>query len=396
MVMNATVKIYGATKDKNNFTGSAVILNVGKAVDFIDGKWKINKDKRFTVLVSALHNLKVYNGLFPLTSQKDAITWDQDYATSFASGVRIYYGDGKSNMDWGKKPSGVAAIHHVVPVFKSNVGAAGKMVSIKKDASFDEQEFQLVNLAGETNPDGKKSPTSDKGITPSRPGDSWGHDVVLLLSSDPGLHSYATEGGKCNFMANVSFKHLSESWVNNWGRGLDQRTPVMVGRTLLQLGYGQTSDGSVEVRNGTTKRPVAPSGAVMDALQYKRSTALNTATAKSFFLQSDQKLSSGRFLVLEHEGGLFLSCSRGNNSTFRGDSGGPLVAFLDEKRAKKPELLPGFYLVGVSYGAGLAMSEAAARAKKGEDGWLWDYANNVATSLGFFYEKLYDLRFQNV
>ena len=46
-------------------------------------------------------------------------------------------------------------------------------------------------------------------------------------------------------------------------------------------------------------------------------------------------------------------------------------------------------LVAVTSGSGSATSEDDAPT-------MWDFDNNVVTSLGFYYENLFNLRFQNV
>lgn len=388
-VMNATVMLKGTTKKKDSFTGSAAILGPGKEVVYKDQKWKVNDNKHFTVLISALHNLEVYSaeGL-PLDHNR--ITWKQDYAEDFKKKVLIEYGNKQGNMDFGSNPGSEAKIDHVVPIFQSNVEAPGKMITIKSTASQEGKQFQLLNLRGATSPDGKSSGGANDGITPvsGQEANSWAYDVVLLLSGNEALYQYAITPGKCDYM-DIDLEKLSKILINNWKDNVSA-TPVMQRSfRLAQFGYGDIRDTTVSVKTGTgtTTRPEgAGAGAVYQRLQYKCSTALSAQTADSFFIKTNQKVQNG-YLVAEHAGGLFLDCDGGNNSTFVGDSGGPLLAF--SRMQVQP--VKSAYLVGVNYGAGLATSEDDARNDK-----VWEYDNNVATSLGFFYEKLFDLRFQNV
>jgi hypothetical protein len=391
--MNATVNLVGKADDDGFLNGSAVILGPGKEVryDKTSRKWS-TINTRFTVVVSALHNLSVNadkkKKLPPLNGND--ITWNQSYADKFAQEVKIWYGAGQANMVWGSKPQANATIDHVVPIFQSNVDAEGKMITIGADRSSD-SPFQLVNLNGKTTVDGSSPATGPDGITPvvGREADSWSYDVVLLLSKDEALYTYATTPRKCDYMAGVDLKSLSDKVVNAWSTdGSKVRTPVMGGRyRLLQTGYGNTSDPKVPVKigNGMTSRPEKPSaGAVYGTLQYKRSLPKVWATAANFYFNTEHQLPNKSELVETYSGGLELNCFDGNSSTYVGDSGGPLLAFPFAGG-------PVAYLVGVTFGAGLATSLQSARNKS-----VWEYDNNVATSLGYFYENLYDLRFQNV
>jgi hypothetical protein len=394
--MNATVLLRGSGEE--DFVGSAVILGAGKEVSYerSNGKWGTTATK-FTVVVSALHNLSVNgdkkNKIPPLNGND--ITWDQKYADKFAKEVKIKYGAGRdNNMGWGSKPQATAAIDHVVPIFQSNVGIAGKMITIDADHSSD-SAFQLVNLKGGTTADGSSSGAPQDGITPVENQDSWSYDVVLLLSKDKALYTYATTQGNCDYMdiTGVGLKSLSENVVNAWSKRDGKLiTPVMRCRRsrdyrLLQIGYGDTRDGKVPVKagKGMTSRPEKSSaGAVYETLQYKRSMPKDAATAENLYLQDEYKLPNGTELVTRYSGGLELNCFDGNNSTYSGDSGGPLLAFPFAGGQVA-------YLVGVTLGAGMATSLATARDKS-----VWEYDNNCATSLGYFYKNLYDLRFQNV
>ena len=359
--------------------------------DKTQGNWSTT-GTRFTVVVSALHNLSVNgdkkNKLPPLNGNN--ITWNQDYADKFAKEVKIMYGAGGATMDWGSKPEATAAIDHVVPIFQSNVGAAGKMITIDADHSSDDRAFQLVNLKGKTTADGSPSGAAQDGITPvvGTEADSWSYDVVLLLSKDVALYTCATTPGKCDYMAGVDLKSLSDKVVNTWSKGAGKNmTPVMRrDYRLLQTGYGNTSDPEVPVKvgNGKTTRPETFAGATYQMFQYKRSMPKVAATASNFYFNTEYKLPNKSELVETYSGGLELNCSNGNNSTYVGDSGGPLLAFPIAGG-------PVAYLVGVTFGAGVATSLKSAKEKL-----VWEYDNNVATSLGYFYKNLYDLRFQNV
>ena len=189
-------------------------------------------------------------------------------------------------------------------------------------------------------------------------------------------------------MAGVDLESLSDKLVNTWSLGQGKyMTPVMRYRStswgyrLFQTGYGDTSDSDVHVKigNGKTVRPEQPpAGAVTQTFQYKRSMPKASATMDKFYLNT--KLPNGTELVQTYSGGLELNCADGNNSTYKGDSGGPLLAFPIQGGSVA-------YLVGVTFGAGL---QSAINKS------VWEYDNNVATSLGYFYKNLYDLRFQNV
>jgi hypothetical protein len=397
--MNATVLLRGSrdVPKLGFFFGSAVILGPGKEVSYdrSKGKWSTT-GMRFTVVVSALHNLSVNydlkNKLPPLNGND--ITWNQDYADRFKDEVTIVYGAGTADMAWGSKPQASAAIDHVVPIFQSNVGAAGKMITIDAGRSSD-SSFQLVNLNGKTTVDGSSPATGPDGITPvaGREQDSWSYDVVLLLSKDQKLYTYTTTPGKCDYMARVDLKGLSKKVVNAWSeRDSTLITPVMRCRRsrdyrLLQTGYGNTSDSKVPVKtgNGMSFRPEKPTaGAITQTFQFKRSMPKASTTMEKFYFNTEYRLPNGTELVETYSGGLELRCYDGNNSTYTGDSGGPLLAFPFAGG-------PVAYLVGVSFGAGLATTLQSANNKS-----VWGYDNNVATSLGYFYENLYDLRFQNV
>ena len=93
----------------------------------------------------------------------------------------------------------------------------GKMITIDAGRSSD-SSFQLVNLNGKTTVDGSSPATGPDGITPvvGREADSWSYDVVLLLSKDKALYTYTTTPGKCDYMARVDLKSLSEKVVNDW------------------------------------------------------------------------------------------------------------------------------------------------------------------------------------
>ena len=397
--MNATVLLRGSrdVPKLGFFFGSAVILGPGKEVSYdrSKGKWSTT-GMRFTVVVSALHNLSVNydlkNKLPPLNDND--ITWNQDYADRFKNEVTIVYGAGKADMAWGSKPQASAAIDHVVPIFQSNVNAAEKIITIDVGQSSD-TAFQLVNLKGRTMPDGSSSEAVNDGITPvaGREQDSWSYDVVLLLSKDHKLYTYTTTPGKCDYMAGVDLKGLSEKVVNAWSeRDRTSITPVMRCRRsrdyrLLQTGYGDTSDPKVRVKtgDGMSFRPEKPSaGAITQTFQFKRSMPKASTTMEKFYFNTEYRLPNRTELVETYSGGLELRCYDGNNSTYTGDSGGPLLAFPVAGGSVA-------YLVGVTFGAGVATSLKSAKQKL-----VWEYDNNVATSLGYFYKNLYYLRFQNV
>ena len=80
--MNATVFLRGRDSELGYFTGSAVILGAGKEVSYdkTRAKWSTTRT-RFTVVVSALHNLSVNadkkDGLPPLNGNN--ITWNAEH-----------------------------------------------------------------------------------------------------------------------------------------------------------------------------------------------------------------------------------------------------------------------------------------------------------------------------
>lgn len=394
-LMNASVMLLSGGADY--FVGSAVILGAGKEVTFTSGKWKTST-KQFTVIVSALHNLYINsdktNKIPPLAG--NAVTWSQKYATDFASQVKIRYGTGA--LAWNSNPTGSAAIDYVVPIFKANLNAAGKILKIGSDASEDGNAFQLLNLKGATRADGTAGGgPADAGLTPAAGSEvnSWSYDVMLLISKDAGLYTYATTGN-CGYMGAKTLQSVGENLLPADNPRLKVTVPVL-GRQyrLFQLGYGKTSDPDVKVKVGVgkTKRPsadppdspgaVAVTAPTFQKLQYKRALP-KAAAVTEFFQNTEYKLPNGTDLVLRHEGGILLDCRDGNNSTFSGDSGGPVAVFPVGGAAES-------YLIGVNTGAGAATSDGDARANK-----VWEYDNNVVTSLGYFCENLYDLRFQNV
>lgn len=389
-VMNSTVLLQGSGSAPI-FIGSGVILGAGKEVTYSGDKWNTTA-KNFTVVVSALHNvfINAKQGGIPPLSGSD-ITWNQTWADNFGSQVKIKYGP--SGMDWGKAPSGSAAINHVVPIFQSNIGVDGKMITVAAVGSGDGQEFQLVNLNGATSATNTGGGGKNAGITPvsGAEAESWSYDLVLLLSTDASLYTYATTAGACDFMAGLNFKtDIAQKLLPDWDNPPhDGQVPVLKASDykLAQFGYGETSDPDVPVKGGSgkTKRPEAPSaGAVYQKLQYKKSQAQATTTADNFYLNTEHKLPNNNPLVIPYNGGLMLDCDGGNNSTYSGDSGGPIVAFPVAGGANA-------YLLGVNTGAGVATSESSAT-----DGSVWEYDNNVATSMGKFFDELNDLRFQSV
>ena len=401
-LMNATVELVSGGAPF--FVGSGVILGTGKEVAFDTGtqKWKATTTK-FTVIVSALHNLYInadkVNKIPPLAGS--AVTWDQNYATRFASEVKIRYGP--APLIWGGDPTGSAVINRVLPVFSGNIGQAGKMISVPASASSDGQLFQLVNLNGATNADGSKSGGPNDGVTPlgGTEAASWDYDMVLLLSKDATLYNYATSGD-CSYMGTKTLKDLGAELLPSWSDGAGKYKVPVLGRNyrLMQLGYGLTSDPAVAVKVGvgTVKLPTAdpPLGMgvpavpapVYQKLQYKRSLP-KAASTTDFYINTEFKLPDTTSLVLKSVGGMLLDCNGGNNSTFSGDSGGPMAAFPVAGGAEA-------YLVGVNSGAGVAASEVVARIAPGAQGSVWEYDNNAVTSLGLLYSDLYDLRFQNV
>ncbi len=400
-VMNATVLLRGGGSG-GFFIGSGVILGVGKEVSFANQKWTPTA-KQFTVIVSALHNLYMnadkVRMIPPLNGS--AVTWDQGMATTFASGVVIDYGP--APLKWKGDPSGKAKIDQVVPIFPQNIGVDGKIVSIAADASSDNKAFQLLNLTGMTNANGTRSGSTDDGRTPvaGTEAGSWDYDVVLLLSKDPSLYTYATSG-VCDFMGTKTLAELSAELLPSWSVGGNKFKVPVLDRNyrLLQLGYGDVSDSKVKMRDGTTEKrpeqdpPLAQNQPGVSApmymrLQYKRVLPLAATDAESIYLNTEYKLPNGTQLVLRNQAGMLLDCLAGNNSTFSGDSGGPMFAFPKDGGAEA-------YLVGINSGAGMALSEDKARQALSKDKGVWEYDNNVATSLGLVYAKLPDLRFQNV
>jgi hypothetical protein len=401
-VMNATVQLKGTDATGGFFVGSGVILGVGKEVSFANKTWTATT-KEFTVIVSALHNLYINgdktNKIPP--RNVNALTWDQGMATSFASGVEIKFGP--APLRWGEAPSKVAAIDQVVPIFPGNIGVAGKIVNIPKEASGDDQPFQLLNLRGATNADGSTSGGANDGRTPVTGTEavSWSYDVVLLLSKNADLYAYANSPA-CNFMGGKTLQALSADLVPDWNLNHTKCKVPVLGRSyrLLQLGYGMTSDPKVKLRNGKTEtrpekdKPLGKgvedvAAPIFMTLQYKRALPLATSYIDFYYLNTEFKLPNSTQLVLADQKGILLNCQGGNNSTFSGDSGGPVIAF--PVAGGTPA-----YLVGVNSGAGVAPSESVARQVVGPGKGTWEYDNNVVTSMGLIYAQLPDLRFQNV
>lgn len=400
-VINATVYLRGGGSD-GFFVGSGVILGAGKEVSFAKPQWTATA-KQFTVIVSALHNLYINANKttkIPPLSGSD-ITWDQTMATTFASGVTIQYGP--APLTWGKTPSGQAKIDQVVPIFPQNIGVDGKIVNVPAEASGDGKAFQLLNLSGRTNANGSVSGGSNDGRTPTAGTEaaSWRYDIMLLLSKDPKLYAYAISDA-CDFMGTKTLEDLSEQFLPYWSSDDSaMKVPILgPGFRLLQLGYGNVSDPTVKMRDGTTQKRPAKDEALKKGqqdvpapvymrLQYKRALPLAATYADPFYLNTEHELPDGTQLVLQDQDGMLLDCKGGNDSTFSGDSGGPMVAFPVAGGAEA-------YLVGINSGAGVALSEGEARQAVGPGKGVWEYDNNVATSLGLICEKLPDLRFQNV
>lgn len=386
-LLNASVMLQGSAGAAGTFIGSATILGPGTEVAYTGGKWTPT-GKQFTVIVTCKHSLYVQGnaGKLPDTGGTPNLArWNDDLVAGFAA-VKIYYDNAGRNA-FGSNLTKTAAIDHVVPIFEENVDAATKMIVIPDSASSDGTSFPLVNLTGTTTPDGSGSVNGIGGISPAVPDTAWAYDVMLLLSKDAGLYAFASTAGNCDFQAGLSQDDLIAALGADYHTSYDGTVPLLrPGKTLVQVGFGTTSEQLLpkgKTSGAKITLPTAPNaGAQYQRLQYKLSppTAQKEADQSFELLPGD----SGN-VTLANSHGFILNCDGGNNSTNSGDSGGGVFA-LD---TAPPQAATSAILAAITSGSGAALAADQAAG-------MWDFDNNVVTSLGFYYEQLFNLRYQNV
>jgi hypothetical protein len=391
-VLNASVKLQGSGgSESGTFTGSATILKVGTEVVYTGGKWTPTT-KQFTVLVTCKHSLYTLGngGVLPDTDETpNTARWDQDLVANFKK-AKIYYSNAGDN-DFGTELTRTANIDHVVPIFEENIGAATKMLVLDGSKSSDGNAFVLLNLTGTTTPDNNGIVNGTGGLSPAVPASGWAYDVMILLSKDPDLYTFANTPGNCDYQAGISQKDLVAALSAQYPAFNNYKALVPVlSRDRVQLaqtGVGTVSDqlqpkGAKEKDPKITLPALPKSDAQNGRLQYKLSTPDAAVETANFY---DQLPGSSGPLILTNTHGFILGCDSGNNSTNSGDSGGGIFAFKKNNTA----LLGTAVLAGVTTGSGSAT--AAEDAPK-----MWDFDNNVVTSLGLYYGKLFNLRYQNV
>lgn len=388
-ILNASVKLQGIV-GKGTFTGSATILGVGVEVAYNSGteKWAPTT-KQFTVVMTCKHSLYIKGNDKKVPDTNGTPKWDQDLVSGFKS-IEIFYSDSGTN-GFGSDLTKRAAIDHVIPIFEENVGAETKMIAIPATASSDGTAFTLVNLTGTTTPNGSGTISGSGGISPVTPANGWMYDVMILLSKDPTLYAFANGAGNCDFQAGATQDQLVQALSAYYGKYGNSKPIVPVlnraNIQLVQTGFGTVTEQLLpknpkEDAEKITLPTGTKAGAMYGRLQYKLSTpATALETARYYdYLPGD----SGN-LTLTNTHGFLQECDGGNNSTNSGDSGGGVFAIKKNPTAAV-QRAP---LVAVTSGSGSATSEDDAPK-------MWDFDNNVVTSLGFYYENLFNLRFQNV
>jgi hypothetical protein len=160
---------------------------------------------------------------------------------------------------------------------------------------------------------------------------------------------------------------------------------------IVQTGFGKTTEqllpkggkeGDEKITLPTPTTPKTSAGAVYGRLQFKLATPSEALETSPFY--SETPADSGT-IVAEDTHGFLLDCAGGNNSTDSGDSGGGVFAF---KRTPTAPVVSAA-LIGVNTGSAVA-------AARDEAAGMWDFENNVVTSLGPYYAGLFNLRFQKV
>jgi hypothetical protein len=387
-VLNASVMLSGSAGASGSFTGSATILGTGTEVSYVNGKWTPT-GKHFTLVVTCKHSLFTQGngGKVPDTGgSPNAAKWDDDLVAGFKA-VKICYSDAGTN-GFGSNLTKTAAIDHVVPIFEENYNVATKTIVIPVSASSDGTSFPLVNLTGTTTPTGSGTIGGSGGISPAEPGTGWAYDVMILLSKDPGLYAFASTAGTCDFQAGVTQDVLVAKLGAHYTTDPSGLVPVLgvTNVQLVQTGFGKPSEQLAPKGKPNDPKITLPAllkaAAQYERLQYKLSTPDAKLEAAHFY---ETLPGNSGDLTLTNSHGFILRCDGGNNSTNSGDSGGGVFAM---KRVPTVPITQAI-LAAVATGSAAATSADAAPA-------MWDFDNNVVTSLGFYYEYLFNLRYQNV
>lgn len=386
-ILNASVKLQGIV-GSGTFTGSATILGVGVEVAYNSGtkKWTPTA-KQFTVVMTCKHSLYIKGNDKKVPDTDGTPKWDQDLVSGFKS-IQIFYSDSGTN-DFGSDLTKRANIDHVIPIFEENVGAETKMIAIPATASSDGTAFTLVNLTGTTTPNGSGTISGSGGISPVTPANGWMYDVMILLSKDPTLYAFANGAGNCDFQAGATQEQLVQALTAQYGKTGKGLVPVL-SRTNVQLaqtGFGTVTEQLLPKNPKKDAEKITlpegtKAGAMYGRLQYKLSTPTTAMETARYY---DYVPADSGNITLVNTHGFILDCDGGNNSTNSGDSGGGIFAVKKNPTAAVTRAA----LVAVTSGSGSATSEDAAPG-------MWDFDNNVVTSLGFYYENLFNLRFQNV
>lgn len=389
-LLNASVMLNGPAKGGGGetFIGSATILGPGTEVAYSGGKWTPT-GKHFTVVVTCKHSLYTQgngNKIPDTGGSPNAAKWEDDLITSFKA-VTIRYDDAGAN-DFGSNLTKSAAVDHVVPLFEENYEATGKTIVIPGTASSDGKSFPLVNLTGTTTPDGSGSKSGLGGISPEVPANGWAYDVMLLLSKDASLYAFASDAAKCGYQSALGQDDLLAALGPDYGNApYDGSIPLLRrDKQLVQVGFGTTSEQLLpkgKTSGAKITLPATPNaGAQYQRLQYKLSVPSAQNEAATFY--ESLPGNSGE-LTLANTHGFVLGCDMGNNSTNSGDSGGGVFGLDAAPTADATSAI----LAAVTTGSAAATSARDAAT-------MWDFDNNVVTSLHFYYQNLFDLRYQNV
>ena len=393
-VLNASVKLQGSAGSSGTFTGSATILGVGTEVTYDSNakKW-IPTTKQFTIVLTCKHSLYIQGNAAKVPDTNGTPKWDDALVSGFQA-IKIYYSNSRTNA-FGDDLTKTAAIDHVVPIFEENIGADGKMLKIPGSASSTGQPIVLVNLTGTTTADGTGSVGGNGGISPAQPASSWAYDVMILLSKDADLYTFASTPGNCDFQAGVTQKNLTTALSTQSSQSSQWKPVVPVLRKdksqLAQTGFGMVSEqllpknpgsSTTKITLPTATKPPTTAGAQYGRLQYKLATPIAVLETAEIY---DQLPGDSGNLILTNTHAFLLECDGGNNSTNSGDSGGGTFAFT--KNATAP--VPAAVLIAVTSGSGSATAQNDAPN-------MWDFDNNAITSLGPYYAALFNLRFQNV
>ncbi|MCY0094902.1 hypothetical protein [Hoeflea ulvae] len=384
--LNASVMLRGAA-GQATFTGSAAILGTGIEVRYSGGKWTPTTTQ-FTVIMTSKHSLYVQGNGGTIPVADGAAKWEQDLVAGFKA-INIFYSNSGTNA-FGSNLTQSAAIDHVVPIFEENIGVATKMIQIPDSASSDGTAFQLVNLTGTTTADGSGIVKGTGGISPSDEATAWTYDVMILLSKDPTLYTFASTAGNCDYQAGATRDQLTKLLTAQYSaRTRWQGLVPALNREHMQItqtGFGKVTEQLLPKSATSGDKITLPTGekagAQYERLQYKLSVPTGQMEVDTYY--SEVPGGSGN-LILPNTHGFILECDGGNNSTNSGDSGGGVFVFPKAPTAPSTRAC----LIGVTTGS-------AVSTKRSEAAGMWDFDNNVVTSLGLYYDKLFDLRFQNV